>query len=86
MPQAWAAGSVFHLLQAIVGFQPDALRQKLYLDRALLAWLPDLTLIDLQFGDRRFDLRLWREAESTRWEVLKGDRDVVQTIVFGAAC
>jgi glycogen debranching enzyme len=28
VPQAWAAGSVFALLQAILGFVPDAPREK----------------------------------------------------------
>jgi glycogen debranching enzyme len=84
VPQAWAAGSAFHLLQAIVGFQPDAPRRKLYIDPALPAWLPDLTLIDLQLGDRKFDLRLWREAERTRWEVINGDRDAIEQRSFAS--
>ena len=32
VPQAWAAGSVFALLQAMLGIQPDAPRGKLYVD------------------------------------------------------
>ena len=32
VPQAWAAGSVFALIQAMLGFRPDAPRGKLYLD------------------------------------------------------
>jgi glycogen debranching enzyme len=30
VPQAWAAGSAFAFLQAILGLQPDAPRRKLY--------------------------------------------------------
>ena len=40
VPQAWAAGSVFALIQAILGYQPDAPRGKLYLDPVLPQWLP----------------------------------------------
>ena len=35
VPQAWAAGSVFMLMQALLGFLPDAPRDKLYVDPAL---------------------------------------------------
>jgi len=77
VPQAWAAGSAFAFLQAILGFQPDAPHDRLYIDPALPAWLPDLTVMDLQIGKQNFDLRLWRDGGNTRWEVLKGDHDAV---------
>jgi glycogen debranching enzyme len=77
VPQAWAAGSAFSLLQTIIGFQPDAPRGRLYLDPALPQWLPDLTLHDLCVGEKSFDLRFWREGERSCWEVLKGDQDAV---------
>src|SRR6202165_4999003 len=44
VPQAWAAGSVFMLTQALLGFLPDAPRNKLYVDPALPKWLPELTI------------------------------------------
>jgi glycogen debranching enzyme len=78
VPQAWAAGSVFFLLQAILGVVPDAPRGKLYLDPHLPAWLPDVTLLDLRLGNRRFDIRFWREDETTAFEVLRGERKAVQ--------
>jgi glycogen debranching enzyme len=77
VPQAWAAGSVFSFLQAILGVQPDAPNGRLYLDPTLPSWLPDLTLIDLRLGDQRFDLRFWRIEEKTHFEVLKGHPDAV---------
>jgi glycogen debranching enzyme len=77
VPQAWAAGSVFSFLQAILGIQPDAPNGRLYIDPALPSWLPDLTLIDLRLGDKHFDLRFWRTDEKTRFEVLKGDPDAI---------
>ena len=39
VPQAWAAGSVFTLMQALLGFMPDAPRGKLYVDPQLPDWL-----------------------------------------------
>ena len=78
VPQAWAAGEVFSFLQARFGFRQDAPHDRLYIDPALPAWLPDLTLMNLQVGKRNFDLRFWRDGERTRWEVLKADRDAVR--------
>jgi glycogen debranching enzyme len=77
VPQAWAAGSVFSFLQAILGIQPDAPNGRLYIDPVLPSWLPDLTLIDLRLGDRYFNLRFWRTDEKTHFEVLKGDSDAL---------
>jgi glycogen debranching enzyme len=68
VPQAWAAGSVFHLLQAILGLRADAPRRRLYLDPELPSWLPDLALRGLQVGPARLDLRFWLEGARTRWD------------------
>jgi glycogen debranching enzyme len=73
-PQAWAAGAAFHLLHAMIGFQPDAPAGCLYFDPALPDWMPDITLIDLRFLGRKFDIRFWRDGDATRLEVLKGDK------------
>ncbi|HEX3367636.1 glycogen debranching N-terminal domain-containing protein [Phenylobacterium sp.] len=74
VPQAWAAGSCFWLLQAMLGFQPDAPAGKLHLDPALPKWMPDLRLENLQVGRRSFDIRFTRQGDGkTAWEVLKGD-------------
>ncbi len=73
VPQAWAAGSVFSMLQAVLGLQPDAPHRRLYADPVLPGWLSDLTVRDLRVGDQSFDIRFWRADEETRFEVLKGD-------------
>jgi len=78
VPQAWAAGSAFALLQAILGIWPDAPRERLYVDPVLPHWLPDITLSDLRLGRRHFDIRFWREGDATEFEVLRGDRHLVQ--------
>jgi len=78
VPQAWAAGTPFVLLQAMLGLQQDAPRGKLYVDPALPAWLPDMTLVDLRLGRRRFDIRFWRDGKETLFEVLRGKRSAVE--------
>ena len=78
VPQAWAAGTPFVLLQAMLGLQQDAPRGKLYVDPALPDWLPDVTLTDLRLGRQRFDIRFWRDGKETVFEVQKGKRDAVE--------
>lgn len=76
VPQAWAAGSVFHLLRAMLGLDADASKNRLYLDPLLPPWLPDLTLRQLRVGKATLDLRFWREGAATRHEVLAVQGDV----------
>ena len=78
VPQAWAAGSVFMLTQALLGFMSDAPRNKLYIDPSLPAWLPDLTVRDLRIGKHKLDIRFWREGKETAFDVIKGDPDLVE--------
>nr|WP_294526020.1 glycogen debranching N-terminal domain-containing protein [uncultured Rhodopila sp.] len=77
VPQAWAAGSCFALLQAMLGIQQDAPNDRLYVDPHLPEWLPDVTLLDLRVGRRHLDIRFRRDGEKTVWEVLRGDAGVV---------
>ena len=83
VPQAWAAGSIFMLTQAMLGFLPDAPRNKLYVDPLLPEWLPDLTIRDLRLGRHKFDIRFWREGERTEFEVLNGDANLVEACEVG---
>jgi glycogen debranching enzyme len=78
VPQAWAAGSAFMLTQALLGFLPDAPRNKLYVDPSLPRWLPDLTVQDLRVGKHKLDIRFWREGEQTAFEVIKGAPKLVE--------
>ena len=78
VPQAWAAGSVFMLAQALLGFLPDAPHNKLYVDPWLPAWLPDLTIRDLRIGGHKLAIRFWRDGEVTQFQVLDGDPVVVE--------
>ena len=85
VPQAWAAGAPFVLLQAMLGILPDAPNARMYVDPALPDWLPDVTLYDLRLGRRSFDVRFWRNGEETEFEVLRGNpRFVVRRSVLEA--
>ena len=80
VPQAWAAGSVFHLLQAILGLQADAPNRRLNIDPHLPRWIQDLRLGGLTVGRAKVDLRFWQEGGITRWdaEVKQGELRVQQ--------
>ena len=77
MPQAWAAGSVFHLLQAILGLDANAHKNSLYVDPELPRWLPDITLHNLRVGESTITLRFWKKNKETRHEVLALEGDLL---------
>ena len=61
MPQAWAAGSVFMLLEACLGLVIDGWNERIRLDRPILPEGVDrLTLTGLAVGRRVVDLTLSR--------------------------
>jgi glycogen debranching enzyme len=78
VPQGWAAGSIFSLLQAIVGFQPDAPNHMLYVDPTLPEWMPKLTIRDLKLGSQTFDIKFERHEGGTEFEVIRGPKDQVE--------
>ena len=73
VPQAWAAGSVFALMQAILGLEPDAPRGVLRIDPVLPEWLPELVLRHLRLGEQVFDIAFQRVGGVTEHQVLRGD-------------
>lgn len=73
VPQAWAAGAVFALLQAMLGLSIDAPSGKLTVDPTLPEWLPDVTLRGLRMGADTFDIAFCRTASGTEVTVLSGD-------------
>jgi hypothetical protein len=75
-PQAWAAGSVFHLLQAILGLDADGHKKVLYIHPVLPPWLPDITLHNLRVGTSTVTLRFWREKDQTRYEVVDSNGEL----------
>ncbi len=69
IPQAWATGSIFHMLRTMLGLRADAPHHRLYVNPTLPDWLPDVTLQQLRVGPCLIDLRFWREGDRSRWEV-----------------
>jgi glycogen debranching enzyme len=76
VPQAWAAGSVFHLLRAILGLNADAHHKVLYVDPDLPHWLPDITLHNLRVAASVVTLRFWIENHQSRYEVLTAEGEL----------
>ena len=69
IPQAWATGSIFHMLRSILGLRADAPHKRLYVNPTLPEWLPELELHRLRVGRCSIDLRFWREGDDSRYEV-----------------
>jgi glycogen debranching enzyme len=79
-PQAWAAGVVFHLVSAMLGFDADATENRLTLHRPRLpAWLGWLEVRGLRLAKSRLDLRVTRGRDGAAVELLArtGDAEIV---------
>jgi len=75
-PQAWAAGAIPLVTQAILGLCPDAANGVLYIVRPRLPqWLETVQVNRLRVGQAEVDLRYKRRGEVTQAEVLdiRGD-------------
>lgn len=76
-PQAWAAGSLFHLVSALLGLEADASQCELVLrSPALPDWLPEIRLENVRVGDAVADLLIRRSQGSTGVEVLRRTGDI----------
>ena len=61
LPQAWAAGSVFMMLQACLGLSVDGLKGKIVIDHPVLpTGVDSLQIRRLPVGEKRVDLTLCR--------------------------
>lgn len=80
IPQAWATGSVFHMLRTILGLRADAPHKKLYVNPTLPDWIPDIEVQGMQVGPCKLDIRFWREGKNSSWEVrdIKADKNVAK--------
>ena len=70
-PQAWAAGSAFMLLQALLGLEVDAFERTVRLRPVLPTWLSQLSFRKLQVGDTRIDLDVVRDGHRVIVDVLE---------------
>ncbi len=75
IPQAWATGSVFHMVRTILGLRADAPHRKLYLQPTLPDWIPELTLQHLRVGACKITIHFWREGKTSRWEIKEMNTD-----------
>lgn len=79
VPQAWAAGAVFHLTRAMLGLHADAPNHTLFVDPALPKWLPNIRLHKMKVGEALVDLHFWRDKDTTRWDAsVQGKLEVKQ--------
>jgi glycogen debranching enzyme len=79
-PQAWAAGSLFHLVTTALGMRPEAAEHRLELvSPSLPAWLAELHIDNLRVGDAIADLSFTSDDGSVPVRVRRrtGDLDVV---------
>ncbi|MGD9764736.1 MAG: glycogen debranching N-terminal domain-containing protein [Candidatus Binatia bacterium] len=79
-PQAWAAGSVFLLLQAALGLTIDAWRRRVSFHQPVLPfWLDYVEIRGLRVRDARVDVRIVRGRKSAALEVVDrhGEVDIV---------
>ena len=75
-PQAWAAGSVFMLLRAILGLEADPVRRRLIVAPTLPSWLPALTLRNLTIFGQSLDVRFQGIGAESTVEVIRNEGGV----------
>ena len=76
-PQAWAAGSVFLLLQACLGLSVVAIEPQVAFTRPRLPeFLGELTIAGLSVGGAVVDLRLTRHGDDVGVHVLRREGTV----------
>src|SRR5262249_13908211 len=78
-PQAWAAGSVFLLLQSTLGLSVDGWERRIRIQsRPWPGWLQRLDIRGLRIGEAQVDLTLARAGDDgVKLVHRKGDADVV---------
>ena len=76
VPQAWAAGSIFSLLRSLTGIEIDPGASTIFADPTLPDWLGELRLERVHVGARTVDLRVWRDGDDSRIEIVAGDAGV----------
>jgi len=79
VPQAWAAASIFRFIAVLGGLdaRTDIDGTRLYIDPALPAWLPELTVHNLRVGRGAVDLRLSNDGaqvlrDNSGFEIVHG--------------
>jgi glycogen debranching enzyme len=68
-PQAWAAGSLFLVVQALLGLRPDAATQRIVLRPTLPRAVNRLRVRKMRIGGQQIDFEVRRENGTTRVDV-----------------
>ena len=80
-PQAWAAGSIFMILQALLGIDADAPSDTLYINNpSLPAWLGEVDIRRMKVNDSSISLKFRREGDVTSFVVTEKN-GTIKTIV-----
>lgn len=73
-PQAWSSGALPHLLQTLLGLEPDGFNRRLRIVRPILPhFVESLDFKHLQVGDTVLDLRFERHKGAVRVKVIEQD-------------
>lgn len=72
-PQSWAAGSVFLMLQHLIGLDPDLPNARLVVRPTLLPGLNHIAFEDIKIGGRSLTIQVWRAGDDVRCEVSDAD-------------
>ncbi len=80
-PQAWAAGSIFMILQALLGIEADAPSSTVYVNcPSLPQWLKEVDVRGMQVGKASLSLKFRRDGDVTSFVVTEKS-GTVRTIV-----
>ena len=86
-PQAWSAGAIISLVTTMLGLVPLAPYRTLIVDPCLPAWLPELTLHQIQVGPHRASLHFQRDDFGhTRFEIQDDDGLSIFQLWSGGPC
>lgn len=81
-PQAWAAGSIFMLLQSCLGMTVNGIERRVnFTHPALPEWLQKLRIKNLRVGKSTVDLELHRLSQVVGVDVTRRDSDVEVIVV-----
>lgn len=64
-PQAWASGSVFHAIRAILGLHPDLPSGRIYLNPRLPPWCPEISVAEIRLGSGRLAVEAHRRRDGS---------------------
>ena len=78
VPQAWAAGSVLHMVRILLGLEPDVPAGRIYLKPALPAWCSRLEIRNLRLGPHTARLRVERRMDGVH--VIAADAPGLQVV------